>query len=228
MITNPQILSDLRLMRENNQPVELMNIYKGVPFVCKGRILEIDGDRVQLQVDTAELVCLQNDGTTRVLGNDYFEPSSAQVESVDLTTGTVILHNFTYVGTRLGERMIVRVEPEEPIPVLIHTEDHPVFGEVIDLSMSGLGIRVSVEHYQPVLKPGSAVHVTTTLPSGEITLHGAIMSITKRPDFYRLSVRFTAEHDYKVIIFHYLVDRRSEIEAELRRQFEQIRAASRQ
>jgi hypothetical protein len=223
MVPNPQILSDFRLMRENHCPVELMNLYRGVPFVCKGRILEIEEDRVRVHVETAHIILLLNQRTTKVLGNDYFEPITAQIEDIDLPGGTVTLHHFSYTGVRLGDRMMVRVAPAAPIPALIETEDRPVLGEMVDISMNGMGVQVAAEHYLPILKPGANVYLSTTLPNGEINVHGTIISVTKHGDDYRLAVRFAADHDYKVIIYHYLVDRRAEIEAEVRRDYEQAR-----
>jgi hypothetical protein len=223
MVLNQQIISDLRLMRDNNQPVELMNIYKGVPFVCKGNILDIEEDRVFIHVNSAEIVLLLLERNTKVLGNDYFEPTSAQVAAVDLTNGVVTLRQFSYLGTKLGDRMMVRVTPPERIPALIETEDRPVLGEMVDISMNGMGIRVAEEQYLPILKPGATVYLSTTLPNGEISMQGTIMSVIKYAGDYRLAIRFIAHHDYKAIIYHYLVDRRGQIEAEMRQEFDAAR-----
>jgi hypothetical protein len=95
-------------------------------------------------------------------------------------------------------------------------------GELADISMSGMGLRFSLAQYDSTLKPGATIHVSLELPGqGEITTEGSILSATRAGESYRLSVRFAPDHPHKVKVFHYLIDRRSEIEEELSRAYEQ-------
>ena len=155
MVTNLQILSDLRLLKDNRQAVDLMNTYKGVPFVSRCRILEIDGDRVTIQTKDFSLVCIQKEKSTRVLGSDFFEPSLAQVAAVDLLNGTAVLYDFSYLGAKLGERMIIRVEPEEPLDVEIASNGSQIAGRMADISLSGIGLLIMNEEYPQSLNRGS-------------------------------------------------------------------------
>ena len=221
MASNQQILSDLRLIMEAGHALELLTNYKGVPFICKAKIEAIDSESISLQAQDATMVCLLNEKQIRVLGSDYFEPSVAQIDAFDLITGKAILKDFSYLGTKLGERMIVRVEPKSPIEVHLRSEGLATVAKLIDLSINGLGLRVSQADYNPTLKPGTSVKVNMQLPSGKISSRATILSVVRTEGHYRLSLRFTDNDSQKKLIFKYLIDRRAEIEQELVEEYQE-------
>ena len=221
MASNAQIISDLRLVMETGHDLELMNTYKGVPFICRGKVASIDGNRVIVKTHDPALICLLNEQQTKVLGSDYFEPSIAQVDSIDLAAGTVTLTNLSYLGTKLGERMIVRVEPKEPIQVTIEGDGRRISGALADISVSGLGVIIQQSNYSTFLKPGTALHINMQLPNGAVSMSGTVLSSVRLEDTSRLSVRFVQDDQHKLIIFRYLIDRRAEIEQELKGIYEQ-------
>ncbi|MBN1149134.1 MAG: PilZ domain-containing protein [Anaerolineales bacterium] len=226
MASNQQILSDLRLIMEADHALELLTNYKGVPFICKAKIGAIGADNVSIQAQDPAMICLLRDKQIRVLGSDYFEPSVAQIDSFDLFTGKAVLSDFSYLGTKLGERMIVRVEPKSPIDVHLKSEGLSTAGPLIDLSINGLGLRIGQADYSPTLKPGTSIQVNMQLPSGEISSRATVLSVVRTNEYYRLSMRFAGNDTQKKLIFQYLVDRRTEIEEELKDEYERaLRAA---
>jgi hypothetical protein len=201
--------------------LELMNTYRGVPFICRAKVQNVRDDRVEIETHDPALVCLAKQKQTKILGSDYFEPAVARTESVDLVNSKATLTHFSYQSTRLGERMIVRVEPKEPIPVRIENEDQITTVELVDLSLNGMGVRVDGPNYSAFLKPGTAVQVGMRLPKEEIRLAGNILTAIRSGNSYRLSVRFLPGSPYRVTIFRYLIDRRAEIAIELGQEYEQ-------
>jgi hypothetical protein len=215
MVSNTQIISDLRVIHEANHTLELLTNYKGVPFICKAIIKVVDNNTVQVIAKDPCLVCLLKDKKLRVLGSDYFEPSVATVVSMDIISGEITLSNFTYFGTKLGERMIVRVEPKGTIPVKLQIEDDNITGDMADISMNGMGVRIASSLYDSYPKPGTTLNIGFQLPNGEISMSGTVVSVIKLPDTFRLAIRYTQNGGQKIVIFRYLVDRRAEIEQEL-------------
>jgi hypothetical protein len=215
MPSNPQILSDLALIKLAGHQIELLSVYKGVPFICKANVEQIGDNSVALQTNNPALVCLECSNEARLLGSDYFEPAMARLESIDLAKGTITMKDLVYAGARLGERMIVRVEPREPIPVTLETAGQIFQGEIADLSISGLGIWLSKEQYQALLKPGVNVQLAFQVRNEPISLAGVILGVSKAPASQRISLRFAQGGAEKLQIFHYLIDRRAEIEAEV-------------
>ena len=227
LTSNPQIISDLRLIMDFDHVLELMNIFRGVPFICRARVSSIHDDLVEIQTQDPAQVCLVQQKQTKVLGSDYFEPAVARVASSDLLAGTAVLTNFSYQSTRLGERMIVRVEPKEPFPVMVETGDGQITVELADLSLNGMGVRVELSDYSAALKPGTTVQTSLLLPKGEVRLAGSILTAIKSSSAYRLSVRFLPNSPQRVTVFRYLIDRRAEIADELVQEYERaLRAAA--
>ena len=155
MASNPQIISDLRVIKEADHDLELLTTYRGVPFIYRAKIETIDENLVHVKGEGPAIVCLQTDTNPRVLGSDYFEPTIAEVKSLDIASGGIELENFSYVGTKLGERMIVRVEPKTPLPVDLEIEKQKIGAQLADISINGMGIRVADAAYSTLLKPGS-------------------------------------------------------------------------
>jgi hypothetical protein len=85
----------------------------------------------------------------------------------------------------------------------------------LDISISGIGIKLSHADYDPTLRPGASVHIGMYLPNGDVQIAATILSAVRAADGHRLSLRFSQDGTQKVTIFRYLVDRRSEIEQEL-------------
>lgn len=200
--------------------LELMNTYRGVPFICKARVLSVQDDQVEIETPDPALICLFQQKQTRVLGSDYFEPAVASVIQVDLLHGKAMLNRFTYQSTRLGERMIVRVVPKAPIPVHIENQDQSTTVELVDLSLSGMGVRVASSQYNVSLKPGTAIQASLQLLGEEVRLAGNILTAIKNSGGYRLSIRFLPNNPQRVTIFRYLIDRRAEIAIELQADYD--------
>lgn len=224
MSSNQQILSDLHLMQEANQEVELLTTYKGVPFICKAHIVEITPEKVRLQTSCAAIVCLNAGEQTRLLGSEYFEPASVLILGRNIREGTLELGEFSYVGTKLGERMTVRVEPDGSLPVELKGESHHTHGELADISLNGAGVRLAQSDYHALLRPGASLKLVAALPAGQIQVASTVMSVTRLPESYRLALRFNQPGPEKTLIFHYLIERRAEIEAELAQAYQQAQA----
>jgi hypothetical protein len=220
MISNIQIISDLRLAMEMRQELELMVTFKGVPVICKARVTQIDGEIVSMTTRDPGIVRFEHEKKVSVLGSEYFEPSTAKVIQTDIRSGALKLSDFSYLGTRLGERMMMRVEPKEPIRISLESESLSFDGEIVDLSLNGIGVLIDQANYNPSLKPGTTIRTIFDLPNGHTVVEGTVLSSVKAGNNYRLSLRFNQEGSQKITIFRYLIDRRAEIESELKSDFE--------
>lgn len=220
MASNRQILLDLKIIMENDQKLELLTTYKGVPFVCKTKVTNVVGEVAWLKTVDPSLICLLKDHTAKVLGSDYFEPASANVIDVDLEQGLLELSDFSYIATKMGERMIVRVEPKEPLNVSLESTGIKIAALLADISISGMGIRVGYADYSAILKPGATLQISMELPVGPINLSGTVLSAVKTDEYYRLSLRFAQDSSQRSRIFKYLIDRRTEIEHEVLEEYE--------
>jgi len=227
MVSNQQIISDIRLVMETGHNLELMNTFQGIPFICKAKVTGIEGDIVNLESRDPTILCLQDQKETRVLGSDYFEPSLAKVVSIDISTGSISLSDFIYSGTRLGERMLIRVRPTKAIEVQIENRAQKTSCHMVDISLSGLGVEIQHDNFHRSLEKGSEIQISMQLPSGKVITSGTITKVDRPEQDYRLSIRFAQDIADRTIIFRYLIDRRKEIEKEVEKNYaEALRSSS--
>ena len=215
MKQSDQILFSLERVAKADREVELLNGYKGLPIATKASILKIGDDSVTLKVHKHQLAGLEIEQHTYILCPELEEAASATVIELDKAAGTVELTNFLYAGRKIGERMILRVEPKNPIPVTIQTDGQTISGHLIDISIDGVGIRLSAPAADELLKRQSAVQVSFQLLSTRLEFSGTVAYLRTIHDANRLGVDFSEDPHLKAAISQYISQRRTEILGEL-------------
>jgi hypothetical protein len=215
MKQSDQILFGLERVAKAGGEVELLNGYKGLPIVTKASILKIGDDTVTLKVHKHQLTCLEIEQHTYILCLELEEAASATVIELDKAAGTAGLVNFLYAGRKIGERMILRVEPKDPIAVTIQTDGQIISGNLIDISIDGAGIRLSAPAADQLLKRQSAVQVSFQLLNTRLEFSGTVAYLRTTNDANRLGVDFSADPHLKAAISQYITQRRAEIMNEL-------------
>ena len=71
MASNQQIISDLRLIKEADQSLYFLTVFKEVPFIYKARSESIQGDSVRLISKHETIAALKSGVQVRVLGSDH-------------------------------------------------------------------------------------------------------------------------------------------------------------
>jgi len=113
--------------------------------------------------------------------------------------------------------MIARVQPEDTLEVTLEASGQQHTGQLVDVSLSGVG--VVVPGFNP--QRGLLVQLTLLLPEEKITLPGKILNVSEAPEnMNRLSIGFTRNAQEIAVIMRYIKDRRSEILAEIERMYE--------
>jgi hypothetical protein len=211
------IISDLLYVMETGQELDILNFHKSFPVTSKARVESIDRDVAVLKVQPPGSVILETQAETIVLSRGLPEAVKASVAGFDLLSGTLRLSDFAYVGSHFGERMIARVQPEDPIHVEIEENNQRSAGQLVDVSLSGVGVFVKGR----VPQRGQLVQLTLPLPEGRVTLPGKILNISEAPEgFSRLSIGFTRNAQEIAVVMRYIKDRRSEILAEIEMMYE--------
>ncbi len=211
------IIADLQYVMETSQELDILNFHKSFPITCKARVETIEHDVVVLSVEPPGSVCLESQEQTIVLSRGLPEAVRARVVGFDLVNGQLKLSDFSYVGSHFGDRMIARVQPEDPIHIEIEVEDEKYTGTLVDVSLSGVGVFVQ----ERIFQRGQVVQLTLPLPEGKVTLPGKILNTTDAPnDQVRLSIGFTRNASEIAVIMRYIKDRRIEILTEIEHMYE--------
>jgi hypothetical protein len=144
------------------------------------------------------------------------EPLEAKVTCLDLASGEFSLSDFRYAGSKFANRRELRVEPAGGETVKIASNGRLMVGEIADLSVRGLGVRLPFQELATTFTQGKLVAVTLGLPEGQVKVEGKVRSIVRTPDFLRLAIEFSGAVPEKATIVRYVMQRRSEIMAEVR------------
>jgi hypothetical protein len=201
------------------RPLDLLSSFKGVPVRYQAVIQQIQEDGVIVQTAQREAVCLELDREVVVLGEGGDEALRANVAEVQLAVGRAQLTHLRYADSRLGNRLMVRVEPKTLMPVRLELGGHTVVGQIVDLSLGGLAVQVLAMPIELPLKPNISAPLAFDLPSGPVELAGLIRSARPVGAGKRLSISFTQDAHVGAIVA-YVLQRRVEILAELQQAYE--------
>jgi hypothetical protein len=211
------IIADLQYVMETSQELDILNFHKSFPITCKARVETIERDVVVLQVEPPGSVCLESQEQTIVLSRGLPEAVRARIVFFDLVNGALKLSDFSYVGSHFGDRMIARVQPEDPINVELEINEEKSTGTLVDVSLSGVGVFVAEANFSR----GQLLQLTLTLPEGKVTLPGKILNATEALNNQtRLSIGFTRNAQEIAVVMRYIKDRRIEILNEIEHMYE--------
>jgi len=199
--------------------IELLNFFKSYPITIKARVLKLEPDKTaQLRVFPPGSVCLFQNKTTTLLSNYLADAVQAKILHFNILDGVVVLGSFAYLGPWSGRRMIVRVQPSEPISVELRRGDLTIRGQTTDISLIGMGITVT----NPIVKKDEAYKVHVNLPTGEIIMYGTVLDVIPGDDGNRLSIKFSANSRNIAFILDYITQRRVEIQTEVQRLYDRV------
>jgi hypothetical protein len=215
MVIDP-ILLDLQFVMETGQELDILNFFKSFPITCRARVEKIENSMITLHVQPPGSVCLLDQEQTIILSRGLPEAVRANIIEFDLVQGTLKLNDLGYVGSRFGDRQIARVQPENPLDIEIESGEQKIAGQLVDVSLSGVGVHVKAPGFQR----GQLIMVTLPLPEGRVTLPGKILNVIEVEGKYRLSIGFTRNAQEIAVIMRYIKDRRAEILAEIERMYE--------
>jgi hypothetical protein len=209
-----KIISDWKRVARAKEEVELLNVYKGLPIIFKATVDNVMQDTVRVRATTYEAICLTLTPKTTVLSHMLEEAVTANVIAVDIQAGTATLDHFRYATKQVGDRMTLRAEPKETIPVNVECSGQVLAGTLADLSVSGAGVWVP-EPQAEELRPRAVVRLHLPLPLTTLDLAGVIRYLRPTAGVCRVGITFAPDAHLRSV-FDYLNHRRSEILHELR------------
>ncbi len=147
--------------------VNLLNVYKGVPLSFPAKIVQVDESFLHVETDNHQAVCMYLEKATFVQSTALVDILRAEVIGLDAKQHIATLGNFSKVEQDIGNRNLVRIQPQEPLEgdVRLPSDDQVERGELADLSQNGLAIfmtRKTVEYWR--LQIGQELVVALNLP----------------------------------------------------------------
>jgi hypothetical protein len=215
METSDQISADLgAVLHEKHENFELLNSFKGVPVICRARLLAVQSGKAHFNVKRPDSAILKLVSETLLLSDGILEPIEAQLNSFNIEQDELILEDFCYASAKLFKRKDLRVQPEGAIQTDVVMDETKAQGTLVDISMRGAGVRIK-ERKPGIYRSGAALRISVYLPESSIELPCKIRSVTKDGKSIRLGLEFVEGTPEKTPIVRYIMRRRSEIFAEL-------------
>ena len=215
MVNETHLISDLKQIMGREQKVEILNFYKGLPVSSSAQVQSIEGDVAVLKIEPPCSVCLEWEDTTWLLVGEPLGAVACSVLSFDILEGIGKLGNWDLPDARFGNRMNIRVEPAEPTLVDVEGPVETVIAQLHDVSLTGVGMRLSAEIREKFFKKYDRVKFTLHLPNGSMRLSGQIKTITPLGEDERLGIVFTETITQRGLIPSYISCRRIAILQEL-------------
>ena len=209
----------LAAAQKAGRPLDLLSSFKGVPVRYQATIEQIEPEAVVVRVTQHEAVCLALVREVVVLGEGGDEALRAEAAEVQLPLGRARLVHLRFADSRLGNRLMVRVEPKVATTVRLELAGQIVTGQIVDVSMGGLAVQVTAAPPEVPLKAGVTTPLIFALPSGAVKLVGLIRSARPEGDGRRLGIAFSQDAHVSVIV-SYVLQRRVEILEELEQAYQ--------
>jgi hypothetical protein len=221
MVVYTEILAQLEQLSESGKNVKLLNVFKGIPVSYEASIRRMDGLLVEFNVHRYQVLCLEIEKQTIIQDGGLLSPIKADVLTVDKFLNTAYLYNFTYASQTVGLRSTIRVQPEHPIEVQIARQNLRMRGTLIDISLEGAGMQLTLVAFvygARTLTKGTTTKVSLLVPGEktELQLPGTVSYIIRQKEFYRLGISARPDLESKRILSQYITQRQVAIWRELR------------
>ena len=207
------LLKEFELVNLKKEEVNLIFSYKELPIYCKGIIKKVREDKVEIELVGRCLI------TPVISAGDIFWLKSPSVskpvklEVLGLKNSTLFAGIISYDDLFLEKRQYVRVIPEKPIPVYIRSYNVNVVGEMIDISVGGIGVFLK----ENAVDKGLVAELEFKLKEESIKTLGECRYVIRWKDGYRAGFKFIdLSKEYENKISEYVFERQREILRELR------------
>lgn len=208
------IIKGLKILKDKGKDITLYNLFKGIPISYNATILSVSEKSAVFKVHKYQAAALEMEKMTYI-ASDYFPKNiKADASIVDITERKATLVDFSYKEIPIVKRKFIRVQPADPMKVIIITDDNvKTTAELADISMVGMGVYVSKKEN---LTEHQDIQFSLKLSAEkELKLHGKIVTISGQENHYRLGVEIFNTSSSEILISQYVTARQREIMTDL-------------
>ncbi len=220
MDTNTKVILDLKNKIKPNQSLDFLSDWKGVPVIIQSYIYEIRDKSIVFRIEPPDSICLTQDEFALILNDVFIIGIRGRILDLDIKQGRVELGEFTYVDRGFGNRYMVRVLPNAPIPAELIFDKTAIACHVVDISFNGFGILTGIPKDEAFTK-GQSVTLKLNLLDQDIGLPGAILGVFPQENQIRLAISCSQEGPGNAVITRYIIHRRADIRQEIQTAYQQ-------
>jgi len=145
-----------------------------------------------------------------------------RVASLDFPATLATLTNFERASETAARRTMTRVQPKEPLDVMLVYQGQKMRGSLADISTNGIGVFMMSAYFRNpgLLRKSEQVQMVIRLPGekgiNEVRMIGTILYVNPDKGSYRLGLNTNPESYAKTLVGDYINVRQAEILRELR------------
>ena len=220
MDSSAQIITDLGNKIGPYQPLDFLSYWKGVPVMITGHIQEVHDESIVFRLEPPDSICFAQDEHALILHDVFIMGIQGRILAFDPQNSIAELGELIYVDRGFGDRSIVRVEPEGPIPAELFLDDTSLSCQVVDISLTGFGLLAKPVKNLKAVK-GKSTNIKLSLMDREIEIPGTIVGIFPKADSVRLAMSFSQDAPNHAVVARYITQRRAEIRQEIQTAYQQ-------
>ena len=215
-----EIANLLQRAMDEEIAITFFNIYKGLGINSGGELLsEQVGGELLFRVTDNQAKAMGREGATVIACPLLPMRVAAKVRRVSMHELSVTLGELHYTPTTAMDRAVLRIEPEQPIPVKIHEKEADggglLHGEIVDVSFKALAVRL---YALGRLRLGANVELHFQLPAGkenhvEMSLEGRVLKLDETA--LQAVVSLFTNKPMEARLSHYISQRQLELVHEL-------------
>jgi len=207
----------------HDAPIIIATDYKGLVLTQLVRIQAVASDRVILEsLEPRESLTFKE----RVLLYSHAsrEIVSARVLGFNSARGKMELTDLCLTGQRWNDRRYDRVQPRDPIYVNVKHHKVTFRAYLSNLSVAGMSLMTSHYSGKVLLEQNSPVRLTLQLPGEDenLEIKGKVVRIRRTGRQVIFGVHFIANSAQEKYLERYVMARKTEILAELDREFQGV------
>jgi hypothetical protein len=173
------VLSTIRSLGQQNATLELTKSYRGLVLQQDVSILEVITQDAIFRTTNSEMRAAL-EGNVYLHSQLFSKPVMAQLKSLDLKKGALVLSGFAYTDNELKKRQHEKVRPKHPTYVTLHWKRKAIRECIQNISVNGMGILAfKIFEKGMRIQPGSKVQLEFQLsPDNKYTgLAGKVIYI---------------------------------------------------
>lgn len=212
------VLSVIRYLGQQNAAIELTKSFRGLVLQQDVRVLEVNPDDAAFRVTSTE-TCAALEGDVYLHSRLFPKPVMAQIKSLHLNNGMLVLSGFAYTDIDWKKRQHERVRPKQPTYVALHWKGKAHRACIDNISVNGMGILAFKIFERGVrIQPGSKVQLEFQLSPDQIymALKGTIIYINTIGRYLtKIGIRLFPKARESRVLKEFIAPRKQEILEEL-------------
>jgi hypothetical protein len=209
------IIKGFELIEKERKEVKLINICEGLLLRYNSSISHRSKDKVIFNIHKFQAVVMEDTKQTFVKSEIFPKMIKANVGTVNLKELKATLTDFVYVDGSPEKRSYMRIQPKDPIDVLIQDEERIIRGQLVDISIAAIAVYVEKKR---IFKRNANVRICLKLPkisqntSTETNVKGRINIVYgEETNFDKLVIEIDNDLYSEPVISQYISYRQAEI-----------------